>query len=256
MNKVPIVLSLSLVMILTGCMGHAQTAKPEPPAVTPVTGNNQDPKTASHTDPNAAANANAASTNPSAVNADAAGSNTTAVNAALKSKLIHYSGPSDKKKQAALTFDDGPDDRYTLQILDILKKYNVKATFFLIGQKAKAHPDVVKRIVQEGHAIGNHTWSHPDLDKIGTVKVMEEISKTQDELASIIGYRPTLFRPPYGAVNPADLQAISDMGLSIVNWSVDTRDWAGTPTQGILSAVHKELKPGDHTGALCRREEP
>ncbi len=183
-------------------------------------------------------------------------SNTTAVNAALKSKLIHYSGPSDKKKQAALTFDDGPDDRYTLQILDILKKYNVKATFFLIGQKAKAHPDVVKRIVQEGHAIGNHTWSHPDLDKIGTVKVMEEISKTQDELASIIGYRPTLFRPPYGAVNPADLQAISDMGLSIVNWSVDTRDWAGTPTQGILSAVHKELKPGDHTGALCRREEP
>lgn len=160
-----------------------------------------------------------------------------------KIKPIHYSGPT-QGKQVALTFDDGPDNHFTLQILDILKKENVKATFFIIGERAKAHPDVVKRIVNEGHAIGNHSWDHPDFPKISSEQATEEVTKTQDELDSIVGFRPSLFRPPYGSINDSDIQTITGMGLNIIDWSVDTRDWAGTPTPKIMEYVRKELKPG------------
>ncbi|NRF94203.1 polysaccharide deacetylase family protein [Paenibacillus frigoriresistens] len=166
---------------------------------------------------------------------------TTLINNNMKS--LYYAGP-EQGKQVALTFDDGPDNRFTLQILDILKKNNVKATFFIIGEQAKAHPEVVKRIVNEGHVIGNHSWDHSNFTKISTEEMNQEISSTQDELNAIVGFRPTLFRPPYGALNSSEVRAISSMGLSIIDWSVDTRDWAGTPTQQILKNVKKELKPG------------
>lgn len=158
-------------------------------------------------------------------------------------KSLYYSGPQ-QGKQVALTFDDGPDNHFTLQILDILKKNNVKATFFIVGENAKAHPEVVKRIIREGHAIGNHSWDHPDFPKISTEKITEEIRKTQDELNSIVGFRPAMFRPPYGAVNSSDNAIITSMGLNIIDWSVDTKDWAGASPQQILNEVKKELQPG------------
>jgi polysaccharide deacetylase family sporulation protein PdaB len=166
---------------------------------------------------------------------------TTLINNNMKS--LYYAGP-EQEKQVALTFDDGPDNHFTIQILDILKKNNVKATFFIVGEKAKAHPEVVKRIVNEGHVIGNHSWDHSDFPKISTDEVKQEISKTQDELYTIVGFRPTLFRPPYGALNSSEINTIASMGLSIIDWSVDTKDWAGTPTQQIIGYVKKELKPG------------
>lgn len=166
---------------------------------------------------------------------------TTLINNNMKS--LYYAGP-EQGKQVALTFDDGPDNHFTIQILDILKKNKVKATFFIVGEKAKAHPEVVKRIVNEGHVIGNHSWDHSNFTKISTEEVKQEISKTQDELNSIVGFRPTLFRPPYGALNSSEIMTITSMGLSIIDWSVDTRDWAGTSTQQIMRYVKKELKPG------------
>jgi polysaccharide deacetylase family sporulation protein PdaB len=176
----------------------------------------------------------------STVRASQPASATTVVN---KIKQLHYSG-SVQGKQVALTFDDGPDNYYTLQILDILKKENVKATFFIVGERAKAHPDVVKRIVNDGHAIGNHSWDHPDFPKINSEQATKEVTKTQEELESIVGFRPSLFRPPYGSLNDSDIQTITGMGLNIIDWSVDTRDWAGTPTPKIMEYVRKELKPG------------
>ncbi|WP_261300716.1 polysaccharide deacetylase family protein [Paenibacillus andongensis] len=166
---------------------------------------------------------------------------TTLINNNMKS--LYYAGP-EQGKQVALTFDDGPDNHFTSQILDLLKKNNVKATFFIVGEKAKANPEVVKRIVNEGHVIGNHSWDHSNFTKMSTEEMNQQISKTQDELNAIVGFRPTLFRPPYGALNNAEVMAISSMGLSIIDWSVDTRDWAGTSTQQILKNVKKELKPG------------
>lgn len=158
-------------------------------------------------------------------------------------KVLFYSGPGNAK-QAALTFDDGPDVYFTSQILDILKRNNVKATFFIVGKRAEANPEMVKRIAAEGHAIGNHTWDHPDLVKLTPDQIRSELSSTDQLLSQLVGYHPALFRPPYGATNPSDVQLISSLGYKIIDWSVDTRDWAGTPPAQIMDYVHKEFRPG------------
>ncbi len=99
--------------------------------------------------------------------------------------------------KVAFTFDDGPDDKYTPQILDILKAYGVKATFFITGQHAEAHPDIVKRMVSEGHTVGNHSYSHPLLTKLKMASFETQIMSTQSILEKLTGQAPTLFRPPY-----------------------------------------------------------
>lgn len=156
---------------------------------------------------------------------------------------VFYTGPSNMN-EVALTFDDGPDTIFTPKILDILKQNNIKATFFIVGTRAQAHPEIVKRILNEGHAIGNHSWDHPDLDLMSSDNVKSEIQKTDDILFSIIGYHPSIVRPPYGAANKGVIKEISSMGYKIIDWSVDTLDWAGTPTNIIMNNVKKELRPG------------
>ncbi|MFC0334174.1 polysaccharide deacetylase family protein [Paenibacillus sepulcri] len=158
-------------------------------------------------------------------------------------KKIFYDGPSEGKK-VALTFDDGPDSIATPKILDILKKNNIKATFFIIGTQAKAHPDMVRRIEKEGHAIGNHSWSHPHFDKIPTEEALKQIDDAQEELKSIVGYYPSIVRPPYGALSKEEEKAIHGKGMDIIDWSVDTTDWSGAPTDEIMTLIHKELYPG------------
>lgn len=157
--------------------------------------------------------------------------------------IVYYNGPKNIK-EAALTFDDGPDNVFTPKILDILKENNIKATFFIVGTRAQANPDMVKRILNEGHSIGNHSWDHADLDKLSSDKIKSEIKKTDDLLSSIIGYHPSIVRPPYGAADKNVIEEISSMGFNIVDWSVDTRDWAGTPVPIIMSYVKQELQPG------------
>ncbi|GIM46517.1 hypothetical protein DNHGIG_20660 [Collibacillus ludicampi] len=159
------------------------------------------------------------------------------------SGILFYKGPANVKK-AALTFDDGPDIRFTPQILEILKRHGVKATFFIIGTRAQAHPEMVRRIAQEGHVIGNHTWTHPNLRKLSPGQVRAEIDKTNQELFKILGYYPDLFRPPYGSTTPSEVREIGSMGYKVIDWSVDTRDWAGTPTTQIMNYVRSEISPG------------
>ncbi|NOV02274.1 polysaccharide deacetylase family protein [Paenibacillus sp. LMG 31457] len=150
----------------------------------------------------------------------------------------------DGLRQVALTFDDGPDDKYTSRILDILKKEQVKATFFLIGEHAKQHPQMVKRIVDEGHAVGNHSWDHPNLVQADADKIRSEITSTDDEIKRITGKEPTLFRAPYGAVSSPVLEIASSTGHQLIGWSVDTLDWDGKSVVDILSNVRKEVRPG------------
>lgn len=157
--------------------------------------------------------------------------------------IVFHHGPTNKKL-AALTFDDGPDVHYTTKILDILKQNNIKATFFIIGVRAEAHPEMVKRIAAEGHVIGNHTWDHPDIKKIDINKIKEEVQRNDDLLSKLIGYKPHLFRPPYGFANANDIRELGKLGYKIIDWSVDTKDWAGTPPDKIMDYVHKELSPG------------
>ncbi|MBE1442213.1 polysaccharide deacetylase family protein [Paenibacillus sp. OAS669] len=132
---------------------------------------------------------------------------------------------SPNSKQVALTFDDAPDTRYTIQVLDILKQYNVKATFFVVGRLAEKHPSVVKRMHREGHVIGNHTYNHALLTKLTDEQFQNQIAKTQKVVKNAVGYTPRLIRPPYGEITESQLLWASNHHYKIVNWNVDSRDW-------------------------------
>lgn len=157
--------------------------------------------------------------------------------------VVIYKG-NPNLKRVALTFDDGPDNYYTPRILDILHAKRVPATFFMVGKKAKLYPNMVKMIVSNGNAIGNHSWVHPKLWTLSSAQVTQEIISTQNEIQRITGQRTTLFRPPYGRVTPADVTLIYNPGYRIIEWSVDTLDWKGTPAPTILQHVNKETSPG------------
>ncbi|MDQ0197108.1 polysaccharide deacetylase family protein [Neobacillus ginsengisoli] len=157
--------------------------------------------------------------------------------------VVIYKGNSHLKR-VALTFDDGPDNYYTPRILDILRAKGVPGTFFMVGKQAKSFPDMVRRIVEEGNAIGNHSWDHPKLWTLTKEQVTQEIVSTENEIQRITGRRSKLFRPPYGRVNPAEVVLIHNLGYRIIDWSVDTLDWKGTPAPTILQSVNKEVSPG------------
>ncbi|MEK3724396.1 polysaccharide deacetylase family protein [Paenibacillus sp. FSL H8-0034] len=157
---------------------------------------------------------------------------------------VTYSGArSNQKKVVALTFDDGPDSKYTDQILNLLKKQNITATFFVIGEHAAAHKDVMKRIISAGHEIGNHSWSHSDLTKLDERQLEAEIDKTDEIIQSLTNQPTTLLRPPYGALSQQVVE-YAEKSHKIVNWSVDSRDWEGISTERILQNIKKEVKPG------------
>ncbi|AEE96471.1 polysaccharide deacetylase family protein [Mahella australiensis] len=146
-------------------------------------------------------------------------------------------------KQAALTFDDGPDGRFTPQILDILKKYNVKATFFVIGRNAEKYPEVLKRTSDEGHVIGNHSWDHKDFTKLTDNDLYEEIHKTETLLDRQLGSHSPLIRMPYGAFNDNIVNTIAALGYYNIYWSVDTEDWSGISPPAIKKNIRSELRP-------------
>lgn len=145
----------------------------------------------------------------------------------------------------ALTFDDGPDETYTPRILDILADHGVRATFFLIGAGAEKHPDVVNRIVQEGHAIGNHTYFHSNLSRMAAWQVLLDLQKAQDAFARVTRQTPPMIvRPPYGALDPAAVEAIGEKGYRVVLWTIDSLDWRGLSREAIIENVVPELKSG------------
>jgi peptidoglycan/xylan/chitin deacetylase (PgdA/CDA1 family) len=127
--------------------------------------------------------------------------------------------------ELALTFDDGPNRAWTPRLLDILAGHDVRATFFLIGQYAHAEPELVRRIAAAGHAIGNHSWSHPNLAMTAAAKVHEELKRTGDTIAQIVGRPVRWFRPPFGARRPKVFHIARALGLTPVLWNAMTDDW-------------------------------
>lgn len=150
-----------------------------------------------------------------------------------------------ESRRIALTFDDGPSDEFTAEILDILKEYSVKATFFVIGKNVEAHPELLKRTVAEGHEIGNHTYSHPKLRKLDEATLSAEVARTASLLQEVAGIRTSLFRPPEGIITPAVTAAAEKGGYRTVLWSVDTKDWALNPVSAIVRTVKREASDGD-----------
>ena len=143
-------------------------------------------------------------------------------------------------KMVALTFDDGPDPKTTPQALDILKKYGAKATFFMVGQNIAGNEAIVKRVHNEGHQIGIHTWDHPVLTKLPLESAQKEILDTQTAINNVIGIKPTITRPPYGAIN-ATIQNSVDQ--SFIMWNVDSLDWKTRNTKAIMQEIAK-TQPG------------
>ncbi|MBQ3644395.1 MAG: polysaccharide deacetylase family protein [Candidatus Riflebacteria bacterium] len=155
-----------------------------------------------------------------------------------------------EKRAVALTFDDGPHPLTTPHILDILKKRHVKATFFVLGIQAKKYPELIKRIYDEGHIVGNHTYSHKNLSKLKTAAIKNEIENTNKLIEKITGEKPKYIRPPYGAINKTVISAIKDAGMSMVLWTVDTRDWHSKNEKSVLKEVDRQLhiSKGDYIG--------
>lgn len=151
---------------------------------------------------------------------------------------------SSQEKKVALTFDDGPDTRFTPKVLDALHANQVKATFFVLGSQANTHPDIIRRIVREGHVIGNHSYSHANLPTLTVDKFQNQIMNTENVLQGLIGYAPKLIRPPYGAINEEQVRWIADHHYLIVNWNVDSLDWKSLSSEQVLNNIMQQTKPG------------
>ena len=152
-------------------------------------------------------------------------------------------GPK-KEKKIALTIDDGPSD-YTGELLDLLKAKGVHATFFFIGIHTKDHKQIIRRVLDEGHEVGNHSWNHPVLSKMRLAAQTKQIDSMQDRLTEITDLTPHWFRPPYGALNRNTIVAAKARGCAVVMWSIDPRDWSSNSSRaGILKSCLK-AKAGD-----------
>lgn len=150
----------------------------------------------------------------------------------------------DAGKIICLTFDDGPDDLFTPDILDVLKEKNVKATFFLIGNRVEEYPEVTRRIVDEGHEIGNHTYSHPNTGKPMGQRLKEEIDNMEKTLAPFGVATSYLFRPPYGALSVPAVLEIANFGYRVAMWSIDSLDWRGLSKDEVINNIMTQVGPG------------
>ena len=142
----------------------------------------------------------------------------------------------------ALTYDDGPNDACTEQLLDVLARHNVRATFFLIGRFVRERRDLARRIHAAGHLIGNHTMNHPRLLYSSPSRVREELASTSALLEDATGTPVRYFRPPHGARRPDVLRAARDLGLTPVMWNVSSYDWTTTNPETILATIKKGIR--------------
>ncbi len=165
----------------------------------------------------------------------------------INDEEIFIKNGSRDKKLIALTFDDGPHPKETNQVLDVLKKYNIKATFFIAGKHANWYPKALVRASKEGHEIGNHTFNHPDISNLTKSQLEEEILKCEDILIKLTGKKPRLFRPPYGSYKQEELALIAKkLKYKIVLWtSVDARDWENPGANVIVNKIINNVKNGD-----------
>jgi len=148
------------------------------------------------------------------------------------------------QKVVALTFDDGPYSPYTEKILAVLKEKNVHATFFIVGENALAHPELVREIKADGHLIGTHTQHHKDLLRLDKKEVHDEMAMGVESIRKITGESPKFIRPPHGFKDYEVIEQAERLGLKVVNWDIIPRDWTNPGTQKIVSRVIENIKPG------------
>lgn len=160
-------------------------------------------------------------------------------------KVVFTNVPNDGN-YVAITFDDGPNPVQTPRLLDILAKRNIKATFYVVGQCVKEYPSVLERIVKEGHELGNHSWSHPNLGKMSDAAVKQQLQDTHDLIVKTVGVPPKSLRPPYGSFSPRQQQwAFNEFGYKTILWGVDPFDWKKPGAGVIAQRILTQTKSGD-----------
>lgn len=152
--------------------------------------------------------------------------------------------PLETEKKIALTFDDGPSE-FTLEVLELLKKCNAKATFFCIGKNIEKHPEIVKQIISEGHLVGNHSYNHSKFfDFYNARQIADEIEKTDELLEKFTSKKINFFRPPYGVTTPSIRRALKLTGHKVIGWNIRSLDGGTKNQELILNRIIKRVSPG------------
>ncbi|MFY9142733.1 polysaccharide deacetylase family protein [Sulfuricurvum sp.] len=159
---------------------------------------------------------------------------------------IYLHGDTTQGKKIALTFDDSPDENNTGKVLDILKHYDVKASFFMIAAPMlDVNATITKRVADEGHLVLNHSFNHPHFTHISDEEIAQEIQSSSERIATITGHYPLLFRPPYGSVNQRVVDTLNAQGCKSILWSLDSLDWAMKDKNAIIENIMTHVQPGD-----------
>jgi peptidoglycan-N-acetylglucosamine deacetylase len=148
-------------------------------------------------------------------------------------------------RQLALTFDDGPNEPYTRQMMEVLDRHEVKATFFLIGRFVQQRPEIARALVEAGHAVGIHTWDHPNLIFSSTAEVRRQLMETKQAILDATGIDAKLFRPPFGGRRPASLRVARACGLQTVMWNVTCYDWKAESADEIVKHAERQIHGGN-----------
>lgn len=157
----------------------------------------------------------------------------------------NFTGLKRGSRQLALTYDDGPNDPHTGHLLDVLAKHNVRATFFLIGRYVAQRPDIVRRHVEFGNALGNHTWDHPNLIFSTPSALRSQLERTSQAIFDACGQKPALFRPPFGGRRPGVFPTARAMGMTPIMWNVTCYDWSAKSNETIEAHAHRQIKGGN-----------
>ncbi|MGP3973258.1 polysaccharide deacetylase family protein [Streptomyces sp. 8N114] len=144
----------------------------------------------------------------------------------------------------ALTFDDGPHPEHTPRLLEVLRRHDVQATFFVVGENAAAFPGLLNAMAADGHVVGNHSWAHRTLTRMRPSDVRDDLGRTSELIDRVVGTPPRWCRAPYGAWHPPSLKVCADLGMEPMGWSVDTHDWTRPGTARIVRAVTDRATPG------------
>lgn len=152
--------------------------------------------------------------------------------------------PKPPERVIYLTFDDGPSLVYTPQILTILRREHVHATFFVLGSRVHSFPSIAKHIVEDGNEVGNHGYQHDYPSRKSATWVVSDVERTDGAIRKVIGTVPVYYRPPGGMITPLEVTTIQSLGHPLAMWTVDTRDWAATNPEQIINEVLRHARPG------------